>query len=479
MWKPIGTFDNPFFGHFDGCGYSISGMRIKNFNTSDGPQGLFGYVYVGKELNTSFENLKIDGSISTQNQLSEYPFNTDESKVNGIGGLVGNLSGIYNATFTNISSNVFISAEYAYNVGGIVGISHGGIFKQCQNNGTVSGHDNVGGLVGKACSIISYYRTSSNKVKTLVSITVGNCSNNGAVIKQEHGIAIGGIIGRIDSGYVKAHNEDNKSFTDEYESAQVSNSYNNGKLSCKKSTCVGGIVGWITSSLKDAIINNCFNSALVQGQTNMAGIVGSVESRKDARHNLSYNSNFGQCEAITAVGGIAGCVNNTVIIGWCYNNAKIVATKDKSGGIVGRMTMSDNSTANVEVGYCYNQGQVLSVEKIGGIIGEINYTANSSSKSTINLETCLNNGVVGGEIYENYCKYYAGGIVGFIDCTTSWLSITIKNCANKSQVNSFLVAGGIVGYYSSSGTNGTNTVKNCLNAAQVGTCCIVSHFVFL
>ncbi len=130
-WTPIGTSEKPFEGMFNGSGYTISDLNLKNgeqdFN------GLFGFV--GKE--GYIVNVNIGkGSTEANGEFA--------------GAIVGNLMG----TINNCSSRLSLSGK---NVGGLVGLvdnSTGGkIITDCYADCNIVG-DTVGGLA-------SYFATSS------------------------------------------------------------------------------------------------------------------------------------------------------------------------------------------------------------------------------------------------------------------------------------------------------------------------------
>ena len=131
-WTPISLGDaegnlTPFEGTFDGKGHIISGLTINAPNASYN-YGLFGSVDGGTVKNLGLINVNINVG------------QTGNRSTGGIMGFLG-LSGTVENCFVTgtISGN--------NNVGGLVGWNHGNV-KNCYFIGSVSGRDYVGGLVG-------------------------------------------------------------------------------------------------------------------------------------------------------------------------------------------------------------------------------------------------------------------------------------------------------------------------------------------
>jgi hypothetical protein len=122
-WQPIGTFDNPFTGTFDGQGYEICDLFINR--PSDSYVALFGCV--------------------------------------GDGGVVKNL-GVVNANVTGYEG-----------VGGLVAFNdEGGTMDNCYSTGNVTGGLWVGGLMGgNAGTVSNSYSTGSVTGNVLVGGLVG------------------------------------------------------------------------------------------------------------------------------------------------------------------------------------------------------------------------------------------------------------------------------------------------------------------
>ena len=165
-WKPIGISDSTtrFTATFDGNDNTISNLYINRTETSDSWNGLFGLVGAGAEL----RNVRL-------------------LKVNVTGHQI---------------------------TGGLVGNNDGGAITNSQVSGTVSGQDNIGGLVG------------GNEG------TISTSHAMGAVAGE---FAVGGLVGINDGGTIRAS----------YATGDVGRSGlpEQTTLSSGRVCCFGGLVG--------------------------------------------------------------------------------------------------------------------------------------------------------------------------------------------------------------------------------------------
>lgn len=152
MWEPIGSYPNRFNGTFDGKGYTVGGIYVRDGN---GAVGLFGY-------------LGSDGTIWNVGVVKSYIHGDEEAHNGGIAG--SNDGKIYSCYNTGI-------VNYGGVVGGIVGYNKGDIHS-CYNGGTAKNGDYVGGIVG----------INNGKIYS--------CYNTGDVIDRGN-TTIGGIVGEL------------------------------------------------------------------------------------------------------------------------------------------------------------------------------------------------------------------------------------------------------------------------------------------
>ena len=161
QWTPIGTFENPFVGTFDGAGYTISGLYFND--TSASYVGFFGRV--------GSNNLGSKGKV--MNVGVEDSYFMGEKLVGGVVGYnTGSVSKVYNTGSVNGTELV----------GGVVGLNIAEI-SDVYNTGSVAGSNEVGGVAGGSDgSIVNAYNTGSvagsNEVGGVAGYNAGNISNS-------------------------------------------------------------------------------------------------------------------------------------------------------------------------------------------------------------------------------------------------------------------------------------------------------------
>ncbi|MCL2689272.1 MAG: T9SS type A sorting domain-containing protein [Chitinispirillia bacterium] len=249
-FTPIGNFDNPFSGSFDGNGHIIRGLYIRRFSYRDvdGGEnvGLFSFVRNGEIKRVGLEDVSITGfryagSIASdiRNSTITDCYSTGEISINGsvIGGLIGSSS---NSTITGCYSTVTVRggtsglSDVSLNAGGLVGYFANGIIINCYSIGTVSGIRNVGGLVG-------YLAQGSQ---------IANSYSKGPVrgVMTTRSSYVGGLVGYIFSQMNSTVG------------ATITNCYSRGAVS-SSGDWIGGLVGAIFCNL--TTINNCYSTGYV------------------------------------------------------------------------------------------------------------------------------------------------------------------------------------------------------------------------
>ncbi|MFQ7473649.1 MAG: GLUG motif-containing protein, partial [Anaerovoracaceae bacterium] len=224
QWVCIGGTDEAaaFEGTFDGAGYTIKNLYIKNSKGS----GLVGYN------GGTIKNVKITGIIK----------NSDNA---------GAAAGYNAGEISEVTSCVSVS-EGSY-IAGIAGSNIGGVIEECHNKSMISGNGYVGGIAGynkgtiKKCTNTAVIRSSSTFSAGIAADndegTVEECANSGHIINTAAVRLnfIGGIIGR--------------------NAGNAENLYNTGNIVSRGSS-VGGCVGINTSG---SSANNLFSLGDVSG----------------------------------------------------------------------------------------------------------------------------------------------------------------------------------------------------------------------
>lgn len=413
---PIGNSSTKFSGTFDGKNHTIS-----NFKTSGQYSGLFGYVN-----GATIQNLTVNvtnnagatsagglvGAVNGTTTIRNCTVNGTISGTHQVGGFVGFAQGVYqdntlvlpcNLTIEGCTNNATVtttsqaSDNNRTSAGGFVGyvnagatvtiksyIDENGQTKKSTNNGkisTTSSADNkgVGGFVG-----YSYGK-----------ITLTDCVNekNATITGKER---VGGLVGYI-----------GKADSDSQKEMVISGCENKAAITSNSTNDVygiGGIVGY--NSGHKVAMTNCINSGAITGTHETAGIIGYSDHSE-----ISNCTNSGAVSGFATVGGIVGKMGGGSIVS-CKNTATVKASKARDidgdgnldgaylGGIAGWIAGNVNNCYNSgtvttetswgnsnivggivgflvngkTVSYCYNSGNVVGSDNIGGIVGINNGT---------------------------------------------------------------------------------------------------------
>ena len=200
-WTPIGRKDKAFQGTFDGCGYTISNLKIErgvNNSSSNADMGLFGFTSDGKVMNFTLYNAFVKAGIDV-GAIAGTPYTSSYSnitlagdvKVEGysyVGGMFGKnvYKGMENLT-VRVNEGSYVKAEsetYRTYVGGFMGEGNI-IISNVESNINVTGSTcDVGGITG----IAHYGNTFENCICT-GNVTLVNANDAGDQLE------IGGIAG--------------------------------------------------------------------------------------------------------------------------------------------------------------------------------------------------------------------------------------------------------------------------------------------
>lgn len=287
--------------------------------TDGGAGGIFA-TYNGNILNSTLTN---KGDVKGTN-------------IGGTGGIATVNSGnISNSTLINEGNVTNENSDY---VGGIFGRKTGTnttiTGSTLSNKGEVKGKDYVGGIFGSNESTISK-STMTNEVG-------GNVTGTNYV---------GGLIG-INSGTITGGRDD----ADTYYKYQI---YNNGTITAKNGSNIGGLIGKNTNTGNLTAGYNTGNIA-ADGSNNVGGIVGTNEGTVKEVFNTIVGN--GSVTGNTNVGGLIGTNSGTLSNAY---STSIVVGKTNVGNVVG-----DNTNGTVTNIYATNTN--------GNLIGTNKGTINTS-----------------------------------------------------------------------------------------------------
>jgi len=279
-WEPIGTYNNPFKGTFDGEGFVIRNMKIEINSDDDKPvyAGLFGCLDRATLKNTGIEN-------STVNVKSS---NMGRAYAGGITGYANYSSSVLNCYFTGEvrATAIGITSNPASYAGGIAGaIASSAVVSNCYNLGNVNAVSDdgtsatAGGIAGDSSAS-----------------TISGCYNTGAVNAvakndSDRDARAGGIVG-YSTNYMS------------YTGSTVSDCFNWGEVSaeCSGTAFVGGIVGYSGSF---STIDNCYNIGNTRTAGSSTAYVGGIVG------DFSFEE-LSNCYYLTNVAGRIGAVLTNV-----------------------------------------------------------------------------------------------------------------------------------------------------------------------
>ena len=184
--------------------------------------------------------------------------------------------------------------------------------------------------------------------------------------------------------------------------------------------------GGIVADATETTITNCYNTCSIRGKCN-----------------------YGHQDYCSYCGGIVGRITNSCVIKDCNNLGAIESickrcyNKACSGGIVGYIRTTQNSSYSIQIDNSYNTGVICSYSFDASSGNTRSVTLCSAGvialiegdNTEVSLINCRNEGAIEREgITDNYTSgsksYYYGGIVG-----KSSISMTIiSNCYNVGDI---------------------------------------------
>jgi hypothetical protein len=247
-----------FVGVLDGCGHTISHLRIEG----NGYLGVFGCIESGAEVkNLGVVDVNIAGSLD----------------------FVGSLAGYNSGGVSQCYSTGVVSGR-SY-VGGLVGSNWSGTVIRCSSAGAVNGSDHVGGLVGenREGTITWCYSTvevEGNAERRCVGGLVGGnsgrldqCYSTGVV--NGSGEAVGGLVGYNWDSVTRCYSTGTVSGNEDVGGLVGNNGYAGSVIHCHSTGTVsgerhvGGLVGW-----NEGPVTHCYSTGAVIGNEDVGGLIG-------------------------------------------------------------------------------------------------------------------------------------------------------------------------------------------------------------
>ena len=282
----------------------------------------------------SFLSINDCNTTSTCQIVSEY---------SGVGGIVGScdtltVNGCRNAA-TIIGAQLYKPSESGtagYGAGGICGGSTISFITASINQGSVSGYEGVGGIIGST-RVAGLGSESDPYVYNNTYLRY--CGNEGAVNGANN---VGGLCGEAQFGCYGG--------------------YNTGSVTGSGNYISGGV-----GNTSLAVVHNTVNSGNISGQNYVSGIVSKTEMG-----SIAFSQNFGtvtsQSNSSTHTGGICAIAINNSVFHHCGNFAKVLGN-GCVGGIVGELGHIDETTGVAKAQTIMVVVDVASAFFVGPIIG--------------------------------------------------------------------------------------------------------------
>lgn len=469
-WVPIGN-DTAFSGHFDGNGYTVSGVVLEGS----------GYQYTGFFGKNSglIENLTVDVTFSASKQLGGLAAHstgtirncltkgTLTSTSNLVGGLVGeNYNG---AIIASGSAATVTGGSY---VGGLVGRNHfyygagDAALINCYAQGNVTGSDHVGGLVGYN------YSESGNG-----TAFIRHCYAAGKVNDGEGAGLVGSNNGRVYNSYYRSINTGNL----------IGYSVSTTEMKKQDTFYMWDFdhVWEISGNYPVIHLRGAQEEVSFQGDGSAANpyLIETEEQLAQLAHSAAYmgSANQSYCYQLanditvtakfwTPIGEYASFHGTFDGNGHTISGVKTSGTNYQYVGLFGvndgtikNLTVNGNVSGQNNVGVltgvnrgtvenCVTKGSVTGTSNFaGGIAGE-NYNGTISASGSTAVITGGN--YVGGLVGRNHF-YYGSGDAALI------------NCYAQGDVTGSRYVGGLVGHNYGESGSGTVVIRNCYAAGKV------------
>ena len=386
-----------------------------------------------------------DSSATLRNCINNGDIQAIDNYCGGIAARLGDnyktgANSLKNATGTTIlvencvnNGKVTYSGKKAAQVGGIcgyLGISKATTFKNCTNNGEITGvfggqSGNFGGLVGASDEM-----NNQNLVTMGGVLTFENCTNNANVTVPDgwaKNSMVGGIMGfalsHADTKFISCVNKGDitnrgvagvsglhcntggiignikfrRSFVDCYNFGDITGAT---LMTTASSWTTGGIVGYVnysTWALKSSEFTRCGNMGNVTGgglQT--GGLVGYHWGwgAQGIGANFTYCFNTGDVTGPNFVSGLLGYINSSCVsVKYCYVAGKITCTKDAT-------PITTGAAVKQQVEYTFNEGG-KDYYFYAPLAGNVTITGTTVTIDTVDAIASVSNGdtVANGKIY--------------------------------------------------------------------------------
>ncbi len=255
-YLPIGTYDAPFKGGFDGDGYTLSAIKLPGTKNV----GVFSSL-----RDAEIKNLTIEGV-----SLTGFP-------ANNVGGLAGKAE---NSTIANVHISG-IQLDAGDDSGGLVGELTNSTIHHVSTEGTLmhrGGTDGSGGLVGQAVNSDISYSVSHVNLVNKETLPSGGASSIAGLIGTASKCRIKDVYadGNIDYSELNpiVSVSEVAGLISQTDSTYIANAYYAGKISMNPAIVHLDNLGGAFSYAANSVIENVFWDTQVSGVSESAAGVG-------------------------------------------------------------------------------------------------------------------------------------------------------------------------------------------------------------
>ncbi len=449
LWTPIGNWDNPYSGTFDGAGHEVSGIHLNEEQCI----GLF-----GKTSGATIKNIGVDGNITGEmwvggvvgvsiNSTIANCYNKANISVLEYGFYIGGITGYdENSNIINCynGGSIEVPANYIYNYGGgitgCIDLSGSPIITACYSSAKISGGNLIGGIVGSNFNSITITDCFfDNTIFSGSGIGENRGTDNTRGFSTEY-MQTGMFLARLNNA-AYAYNQTNPAikacawkvtrgypvhdFENEPKFIQLDIELVDGVYEIYTAKGLKSFADKVNAGQKE------INAKLVadielSGEWTPIGKDGDLENG----YAGTFNGNGYSITGMQVSGSVYGLGLFRVCDGATIKNLKV-------GGSV----TSENAHAAIIVGRSWNTTfencETLAgstVEATGGDAhgGVAGYAYQCS------FTDCVNNASVSG-------TKYVAGIVGYVNDASHEIGIVVTNCVNRGTITAAECAGGIIG----------------------------------
>jgi hypothetical protein len=408
-FAPIGVMSTgtgqPFNGHFNGNGHTVSNLRITGFNSY---VGLFGYTSGSVIADLGLPNVSVSGNNSVGGLIGLTSNSAGNTVTNcyatglvsgntSVGGLIGyNQSGGTNAVTTcyfsgTVSSSVTGNTSGRY-IGGLAGQVEGGTYSNCFAAANVTGNQYVGGLLGKISNLNLSYSYATGNVNgngtadqflggliglgavTGAGPAIQYCHATGNVAGTATSTRVGGLVGQL-SGY---------NISVPYE---INHCYAAGNVTGGTPPANDGYTGGCFGNTKWCSVTYCYATGSVTGGVpgSTLTFAGGLMGISDNDQKIEYCWSTSNVSEGSQVGGLIGYADNDYDLKYCFATGAVngVSNGVSAGGLIG-------NAYDTDVLNCYATGNTVNAISVGGLIGRTHKDNGAVHGSVTNCYTPTN-----------------------------------------------------------------------------------------